>query len=419
MHKKLGLFEPDLSNVLPLEIFKRKKFEKYTYKLGKSVSTKSISKAVNMFVYREYPEGFEGVIFAPQVFFPKRPDIIESDQTKWTTEQKDKFRSQTGFIKGDGSENCLFNKIQTVTVNKDDAVLVLNGFKTTDVEIGSEKEIDGETDFIIVSRKRMHIYIIESKHNPIKNVMDQLKRANSYLEKYFGKVLEGWKIVLCVYFHECEQSNYFCEGCKPFVLTKDTNFSEWWSAQAVNLENMNTGSQRSSTKLFNFLLFSQHAHKEPVSKAEAVDKLHNTIISKIGNKKNIVLWSKEQLMINRNKDVKHIIISGPFGSGKTILLKEKAIEVAKMLKKTRALENVHFLTLCTKHIGTLPVMKKVKNNIQTHCLKEELKHFGIKVASFWTVIELFEYIDEHSPSDHIFLDEFTLAGLSQVKTTQP
>ena len=159
VHKKLGIFDPDLSNVLPCEIFKRKKFEKYTYKLGKSVSTKSISKAVNKFVHREYPDGFEGVIFAPQVFFPKRPDIIESDQTKWTAEQKDQFGSQTGFIKGDGSENCLFNKIQTVTLDKDDTVLVLNGFKTTDVEKDGEKEVDGETDFVIASKKKKtHIH---------------------------------------------------------------------------------------------------------------------------------------------------------------------------------------------------------------------------------------------------------------------
>ena len=39
-------------------------------------------KAVDLFIKRDYPGGFEGLIFAPQIFFPKRPDIIESDQTK-------------------------------------------------------------------------------------------------------------------------------------------------------------------------------------------------------------------------------------------------------------------------------------------------------------------------------------------------
>ena len=92
-----------------------------------------------------------------------------------------------------------------MTIDEDDEVLVLNGFKTTDVEKDgkTEKEKDGETDFVIASWKRKHIYIIESKHNPVKDVADPLKRAKEYIEKYFGNYLAGWKIVLCVYFHTC------------------------------------------------------------------------------------------------------------------------------------------------------------------------------------------------------------------------
>ena len=418
MHKKLGIFDPDLSNVLPLGIFKRKKIEKYIYKLGKPVSTKSISKAVNMFVCREYPDGFEGVIFAPQIFFPKRPDIIESDQTNWTIEQTNKLKIQTGFIKGDESERCLFNKIKTLTLNKDDAVLVLNGFKTTDVETDGEKEkeIDGETDFVIASWKRKHIYIIESKYNPTKDVSDQLKRAKEYFEKYFGKLLEDWNIVLCVYFHTCKENVYFCEDCKPFVLTKDTNFSEWWTSHADHPDLLHLDGKTSRNyKLFKYLLFSQHAHKEPVSKAEFANKLHDTIISKIGKKENIILWSKEQFAINQNKDTKHLLIMGPFGSGKTILLKEKAKEVAKnMALKDIAKGVVHFLTLRQMHLGHVQEDKKVENNLQSLVFKAELEEFGVKVVFFWTVTELFNYIEENPASDHFFLDEFSLIMLSKV-----
>ena len=49
-----------------------------------------------------------------------------------------------------------------MTIDEDDEVLVLNGFKTTDVEKDgeTEKEKDGETDFVIASWKIKHIYII-------------------------------------------------------------------------------------------------------------------------------------------------------------------------------------------------------------------------------------------------------------------
>jgi predicted ATPase len=207
------------------------------------------------------------------------------------------------------------------------------------------------------------------------------------------------------------------------VLTKDTNFSEWWADQTENLSQGKISSQKSDNDLFKYLIFSQHAHKEPVSKAELANKFHNTLTSKIGNKKNIILWSKEQLTISQNKNAKQLIISGPFGSGKTILLKEKAKEVAKQLNKKRALkeekdevQNIHFITLRQMYYGTMNETKKVEKNIQIHSLDKELEEFGIKVAFFWTVIELFEYLDGHSISDHFFIDEYALEDLSKVKT---
>ena len=122
-----------------------------------------------------------------------------------------------------------------------------------------------------------------------------------------------------------------------------------------------------------------------------------------------------------------MIIYGPFGSGKTILLKDKAIEVAKHLKKigateektgkfqNHALENVHFMVLRQIHNGSITETNKVEKNIQTHWLEKELGTFGIKVNFFWTIIELFEYIEEQPTSDNFFLDEFSLGFLSKVK----
>ena len=117
------------------------------------------------------------------------------------------------------------------------------------------------------------------------------------------------------------------------MLTKDKKLSELWTAQTDHFDQINSGSRKSSKNIFKFLLFSQHAHKEPVSKAAVVEKLHSTITSTVGKKDNIILWNKEQLTINSYKNAKQLIICGPFGSGKTVLLKEKAKEVAEKLKK--------------------------------------------------------------------------------------
>ena len=266
-----------------------------------------------------------------------------------------------------------------MTIDEDDEVLVLNGFKTTDVEKDgeTEKEKDGETDFVIASWKRKHIYIIESKHNPIKDVADQLKRAKEYIDKYFGNYLAGWKIVLRVYFHTCKENVFFCENCEHFVLTKVKNYLNCGQLKLTILTMWTQAAKTAATIFLNFCFFSQHAHKEPVSKAAVVEKLHSTITSTVGKKDNIILWNKEQLTINSYKNAKQLIICGPFDSGKTVLLKEKAKEVAEKLKKEKILqeqkgevqqqppENVHFLTLRQVNSNTITLDTKVENNIHT------------------------------------------------------
>ena len=73
------------------------------------------------------------------------------------------------------------------------------------------------------------------------------------------------------------------------MLTKDKKLSELWTAQTDQLDQINSGSRNSSKNIFKFLLFSQHAHKEPVSKAAVVEKLHSTITTAVGKKDNIIL----------------------------------------------------------------------------------------------------------------------------------
>ena len=180
-------------------------------------------------------------------------------------------------------------------------------------------------------------------------MVNQLKRAESFLQKYFGSFLRGWKIILCAYFHECDPKYHFCDDCKPFVLTEKTDFVQWWKDQN-DFYGSSMDLAQSDNELFKFLIFSQHMHKEPVTKRDIVDQFHNTISSKVGTPINILLWNRQQLStLNSAEDLK-LIITGPFGSGKTILLKEKAIQVAKKIRNEAPLEKgktkkVHFLIL--------------------------------------------------------------------------
>jgi hypothetical protein len=430
VHEKLGKCQPELSCCSSFaSIFNSKKLEKnlkeITYILSNGVTSESVSYAAQEFMEREFPhflqDGFRGVEFVPEIFFSKLPYVIEMDENKWTSDQTEQLKNQSGFIKGDKSEYCLFNKIQETFCSKtnetkddDDAVLVIHGFKSTDADE------EGETDFVIVSKQRKHIYIIESKdskHKAIKNVVDQLKRVKNYLQKYFGAFLKGWKIILCVYFHINNPALEFCDNCEPFVLTEDTNFAEWWTNQNVK----RTDSDSESWKdLFKFLIFSQHAHKEPVSKADTTNKLHKVITTKVGAVNNIFLWSKKQLSIFKNsQEATKVIISGPFVSGKTIILKEKAKEVATKLNKINEVtknvfETVHFLTLRQMFSSNISLLKKTEKNFQTNLLQTELKGYGIKVRFFWSFLNLYNYLEKQPLQDHIFLDEFSLSFPSQV-----
>jgi len=421
---QLGKLKPKLNSNTPFaNIFNSKKLEKnlkeITFIMSNGESTKTISEAAQLFMEREFPDllndGFCGVKFVPEIFFSKLPYMIEMDENKWTPDQTEQLKNQSGFIKGDTSEYCLFNKIQETFCSKtnetkddDDALLVIHGFKSTDADE------EGETDFVIVSKQRKHIYIIESKHKATRKVVSQLRRAKHYLEKYFGAFLKGWKFILCVYFHVNNPALEFCDNCKPFVLTEDTNFAEWWNNQNVK----STDSDSESWKdLFKFLIFSQHAHKEPVSKADTTNKLHKDITTKVGAVNNILLWSKMQLAVFSQEATK-VIISGPFGSGKTIILKEKAKEVANNLKKmnesvvNKNSEKVHFLTL--HRMFSSISLKKTEKNVQTMLLQTELENYGIRVKFFWSPLELYTYLETQPLSDHIFLDEFSLSLPSKV-----
>jgi hypothetical protein len=161
LHEKLGVQEPEFNSQSASD----KSLEEPTFKLGYGVTCESISQSAQLFMEREYSdllqEGFRGVQFIPEIFFSKIPCVIETDESKWTSEQAEALKQYSGFIKGDKAENCLFNKIhQTFCANNckneddddDDAVLVIHGFKSRDSS-GAE----GETDFVIVSRERRHI----------------------------------------------------------------------------------------------------------------------------------------------------------------------------------------------------------------------------------------------------------------------
>ena len=106
---KLGECKIDLNSDTPFfDIFKCPKFknilEEITFKLGNGINTDSLSKAVQLFIEREHPDlldnNFRGIKFVPEYFFSKTPDIVETDEKKWTPDQKKSLECRSGTLKG-------------------------------------------------------------------------------------------------------------------------------------------------------------------------------------------------------------------------------------------------------------------------------------------------------------------------------
>ena len=201
-----------------------------------------------------------------------------------------------------------------------------------------------EFDFLILSSTRKAIIPIEVKAARTKSAqpkaLKQLKKYQQIFQELFGNIFdETWQFGHTVYFHKANLNNEeICDACNLWTLQKDSDFQSWWK----NIEDQfpkvpvveQEDARRQLLKAFSLLLFSIHINT-PITTTKSIEKVmeHLSIIS---DTVNIIFWSEKQLPLLESQDpkFKRVIFCSTYGSGKTLIIREKIERLASQGQKT-------------------------------------------------------------------------------------
>ena len=137
-------------------------------------------------------------------------------------------------------------------------------------------------------------------------------------------------------------------------------------------------------KVLQIIIFTIHISKKdqpaPVTTKNLVDYTNN-IIDSLSNGHTIAFYSKQQLPVLQNLSIYNkVIITGGFGTGKTFLLQEKAVQLSKGTNfKGKILYFVFCKEIMDNSLRTLLYYERL-HKLQAH---------GIKIEECSTVSKIF------------------------------
>ena len=244
-----------------------------------------------------------------------------------------------------------------------------------------QKKMHKETDFIIISWERKLIISIELKRTITdEKVIKQLESSHQIFEERLGDQLKsGWTYFPVI----CEENDTLSISNQHYITT-ETQIKPWLSSIFNRFQIVPINPLDEVKDLLKILIFAIHVSKKdqvaPIISSTWV-KYTSNAIQNVSTSHNILFYSNQQMTIMNNDDIrwKRVLIRGPFGSGKTILLQEKAIQLNEQLGY-----NGKVLFVVTRY---LPAFK----SILYHRLKIELEeNRGILVEHFnWVSFQKF------------------------------
>ena len=196
-------------------------------------------------------------------------------------------------------------------------------------------KIQKEADFFIISWKRQLIISIEMKRNLINDrVFQQLDSNHRLFEERLGDQLQaGWTFfpVVCV-----EQCNMAFNS--QHYINMETEIKPWL-ASIFNKFPLNQIIQTPTQvdqvkKILKIIIFAIHVSKKdqtaPITTSNWVEYIQ-TAIENVSTTSNVLFYSNQQMNVMDTNDERFqkLLIRGPFSTGKSILLQQKAIYLNK------------------------------------------------------------------------------------------
>uniref|UniRef100_A0A7M5V9N4 Uncharacterized protein n=2 Tax=Clytia hemisphaerica TaxID=252671 RepID=A0A7M5V9N4_9CNID len=260
-----------------------------------------------------------------------------------------------------------------------------------------QKKMHKETDFLIISWERKLIISIELKRTIADDkVFKQLESNHRVFEERLGdQLISGW-----TYFPVVGVENDNLSVKSQHYITIQTEIKQWLTSvfkrfptiPAVSIPNP----LDEAKKLLKILVFAIHVSKKDqiahITSSTWVEYTSNAI-ENVSTSHNILFYSNQQMAIMNNDEpsYRRVVISGPFGVGKSILLTQKAIQLNK-----RPEYNGKVMIVVDSHSYKTKPM-------QFHRLKVDLENqHGIFVEDLSSVGNQFSYnceYDSHYKND--------------------
>ena len=308
------------------------------YAMGQSLTLKNVLEVVDFLTLRDYPELYDyngkrrlGSIFVPDSYNPRKPNMVFVEK-----DNKPKERTKKDFTDavGDMAERSVYEVLKATFNHKKfkGSVLVIQGLNMLEIDPLKRQVLhDREMDFLIVHKESSTVINIEVKNSlsywQRSSVHGQLIENHRFFEDWFGAdISPKWTWVSMIYTEQAFpedlkvafEKNEFIASGRPAFKEKLLNIL---SKQQIN-------TPVSDFKLIcKYLLFCSPA--KPLAIGMNQIKRMEEAMAKQGSVDNIKVWcfpTPEQKAILKND---RVLFLAAWGSGKTLLMQSKAIELAE------------------------------------------------------------------------------------------
>ncbi|XP_066935831.1 uncharacterized protein [Clytia hemisphaerica] len=251
-------------------------------------------------------------------------------QSNWPRDSNIRWIFDMTFsVRGEKVERWFFDQLalENNDINADALLdLVLTN---TDILRNLKNRMSREFDLLIFSWSRKLIIGVEMKRSMKQagHAVDQLDEYLSLFEEYLGDQFgQGWTFFPVVCFEEEKlpiQSHHF--------IDMRTDIKQWLTSvllkfpEMTYLEGPLIHPVEGLKKVLQMMLFVLHVSK-PITATTWFDYITNAI-EVVSSRDNIVFYSKNQLpvFVDDNQRYKNLVITGGYSTGKSFLLKQKAL----------------------------------------------------------------------------------------------
>lgn len=230
-------------------------------------------------------------------------------------------------------EEKVFKTLQSNLEKLKNAV-VISGWTDEGFHGGEKREFD----FLIISETLKTIFHIEVKFSNhksnIANAAKQLQSGKKLFEETFPlPKQENWNYAKVMLFGKSKEGiEGICSECKPYILGSSSDLAMWWSEMTsiVDLQNK-YGYSLTYNNIIKFLLHQMYIQKDCITQSDILQNTEKKI-EEICQIENVFLLNNVQFELLKDPQKKRIAFSSPYGTGKTTLLKAKAMELLLILK---------------------------------------------------------------------------------------